>query len=155
MLFELDGETLTLTASDSETTIRTVINVENTEGAGKVAFGTKLLLDTLKELPEQPVTFVIDDQSFSLNISTANGNYSYVGTNGNQYPEMQQLENEHREFIIDAETLLGAINKTIFCTTDEVIYYEIIKTRGYDANLHAGSYQLSFNLFHIFGCLVI
>ena len=119
VLFELDGETLTLTASDSETTIRTVINVENTEGAGKVAFGTKLLLDTLKELPEQPVTFVIDDQSFSLNISTANGNYSYVGTNGNQYPEMQQLENEHREFIIDAETLLGAINKTIFCTADD------------------------------------
>ena len=119
VLFDLEGETLTLTASDSETTIRTVINVENAEGQGKVAIATKLLLDTLKELPEQPVTFVIDDQSFSLNISTANGNYSYVGVNGNEYPEMQQLENEHREFIIPAETLLGAINKTIFCTADD------------------------------------
>ncbi len=119
VLFDLHGEELTITASDSETTIRTVISVENAEGEGKVAFGTKLLLDTLKELPEQPLTFQIDDQSFSLNISTANGNYSYVGVNGNEYPEMQQLENEHREFIVDAPTLLGAINKTIFCTADD------------------------------------
>ncbi len=119
VLFDLEDDSLSLTASDGETTIRTTIKVTDAEGSGKVAFGAKLLLDTLKELPEQPVTFVIDDQSFSLNITTANGNYSFIGVNGNEYPQMPQIEDEHREFIIPAHTLIDAINKTIFCTADD------------------------------------
>lgn len=119
ILFDLEGETLTLTATDTETTIRTTISVENAEGAGKVAFEAKLLLDTLKELPEQPVTFNVNDMSFGLNITTANGNYSFIGRNGMEYPEMQQLEDEHKHFAIESHTLLDAINKTIFCTADD------------------------------------
>ena len=57
ILFDLSGDTLTLTASDGETTIRTTIDVENAEGEGKVAFGAKLLIDTMKEFPAQPLTF--------------------------------------------------------------------------------------------------
>lgn len=119
ILFDLQGEYLTLTGTDGETTIRTVVKVDGAEGAGKVAFGAKLLLDTLKELPEQPVTFLVDDASFGLNITTANGNYSFIGLNGNEFPLMPSLEDEHRHFAIGAPTLLAAINKTIFCTADD------------------------------------
>ena len=69
VLFDLVGNELKLTASDGETTIRTSIEVENAEGQGKVASGAKLLLETLKEFPEQPLTFQIDDQNFSINIT--------------------------------------------------------------------------------------
>ena len=41
VLFDLNGSTLTLTASDGETTIRTSLDVENAEGAGKVASGAR------------------------------------------------------------------------------------------------------------------
>lgn len=118
VLFDINGNQLTLTASDSETTMRTHIEVEG-EGQGKVAFEAKRLLDTLKEFPEQPLTFEINDQNFGLNIVSSNGNYSFVGINGAEYPEMPlQMENT-ASFNIAATTLLGALNKTIFCTATE------------------------------------
>ena len=119
VLFDLNGETLTLTASDGETTIRTSIDVENAQGEGKVAFGAKLLFDTMKEFPEQPLTFTIDDYTFGLNISSINGNYSFVGVNGNEYPEMPSMEGDSHRITMNADILLKAINKTIFCTADD------------------------------------
>ncbi len=119
VLFQLEGENLTLTASDGETTIRTSLTVESAEGQGKVAFGAKLLLDTLKEFPEQPLTFAIDDQNFGLNITSANGTYSFVGANGNEYPEMPIESEQNNTFAIAGNELLDAINKTLFCTADD------------------------------------
>ena len=118
VLFDLNGNQLVLTASDGETTMRTSIEVEG-EGAGKVAFDAKRLLDTLKEFPEQPLTFDINDQNFGLNIASSNGNYSFVGVNGNEYPEMAQQLQGAQTFTIAASTLLGALNKTVFCTADD------------------------------------
>lgn len=119
VLFDLQGNALTLTASDSETTIRTTIDVENASGEGKVAFGAKLLLDTLKEFSDQPLTFNIDDQNFGLNITSVNGNYSFIGQNGNEYPLLPGMTEESGSFTIAANTLLTSINKTIFCTAED------------------------------------
>ena len=118
VLFDLEGDVLTLTASDSETTIRTSLTVEDAQGAGKVAVGGKLLLETLKEFSEQPLTFQIDEQNFGLNITSANGTYSFVGANGLEYPEMPVEEGDNT-FSMPANALLDAINKTIFCTADD------------------------------------
>ncbi len=119
VLFDLNEGVLTLTASDGETTIRTSIEVEASEGNGKVAFGAKLLLETLREFPEQPLTFLIDDQNFSMLITSANGTYSFVGQNGMEYPEMRTDEENVNGFSINAGVLLDSINKTIFCTADD------------------------------------
>ena len=84
VLFDLKGDQLMLTASDGETTLRTSMTVDNAQGEGKVAVAAKILLETLKEFSEQPLTFHIDDQNFGLNITSANGTYSFVGANGNE-----------------------------------------------------------------------
>jgi DNA polymerase-3 subunit beta len=118
VLFDLNDDVLTLTASDSETTIRTSLTVEDAQGRGKVAVAGKLLLETLKEFSEQPLTFQIDDQNFGLNITSANGTYSFVGANGMEYPEMPVEEGDN-SFVLPAGVLLDAINKTIFCTADD------------------------------------
>lgn len=119
VLFSLEGNNLTLTASDGETTIRTTIEVTDAEGQGKVAFGAKLMLETLKGFSEVPLTFQIDDQNFALNIASPFGSYSFVGQNGNEYPEMRVEEGDMNVFSMSAEMLLDAINKTIFCTGDD------------------------------------
>ena len=118
VLFDLKGDQLTLTASDGETTLRTSMTVDNAQGEGKVAVAAKILLETLKEFSEQPLTFHIDDQNFGLNITSANGTYSFVGANGNEYPEMP-VEMGENSFDIAADVLLDAVNKTIFCTADD------------------------------------
>lgn len=136
VLFDLNGNMLTMTASDGETTIRTSIEVENAEGQGKVASGAKLLLETLKEFPEQPLTFMIDDANFAINITSANGTYSFVGANGNEYPEMPMEGEQTGRVDIPAPVLLDAINKTIFCTADDElrpvmngIYFDMLEDR--------------------------
>ncbi len=136
VLFDLNGNALTMTASDGETTIRTTIDVENAEGQGKVASGAKLLLETLKEFPEQPLTFQIDDQNYAINITSENGTYSFVGANGNEYPEMPVSGSENGRIELPAEVLLDAINKTIFCTADDElrpvmngIYFDILEDK--------------------------
>jgi DNA polymerase-3 subunit beta len=118
VLFDLKGDQLTLTASDGETTLRTSMSVDAAQGEGKVAVAAKILLETLKEFSEQPLTFHIDDQNFGLNITSANGTYSFVGANGNEYPEMP-VEVGENSFEIAADVLLDAVNKTIFCTADD------------------------------------
>lgn len=119
VLFDLQGNVLTLTASDGETTIRTSLEVENAQGEGKVASGAKLLLDTLKEFSEQPLSFEIDEQNFGVNITSSNGTYSFVGVAGQEYPEMPAEEADVNRFSMPAQMLLDAINKTIFCTADD------------------------------------
>ena len=119
VLFDLAGNELKLTASDGETTIRTSVEVENVEGAGKVASAAKLLLETLKEFSEQPLAFTIDENNFAVSMVSQNGTYSFVGVNGNEYPEMPDSEGDARTIVIPANVLQSSIEKTIFCTADD------------------------------------
>ena len=119
VLFDLVGDKLLLTASDGETTIRTSVEVEGVEGTGKVASGAKLLLETLKEFSEQPLAFNIDDQNFAVNMTSQNGTYSFVGVNGNEYPEMPAPDPDSQELVVSSRVLQSAIEKTIFCTADD------------------------------------
>ena len=119
VLFDLHDGMLVLTASDGETTICTSLEVQDAEGDGKVAFAGKLLLETLREFSEQPLFFEIDDQNFGMNVTSENGTYSFVGVNGNEYPQMPQPEEQNRSFRMSANVLLSAIKKTIFCTADD------------------------------------
>ena len=119
VLFDLVGNELTLTASDGETTIRTAIEVEGAEGSGKVASAAKLLLETLREFSEQPLAFHIDENNFAVSMISQNGTYSFVGVNGNEYPELPAAEADAKTLMIPAGVLQSAIEKTIFCTADD------------------------------------
>ena len=119
VLFDLVGNELKLTASDGETTIRTSIEVDGVEGSGKVASAAKLLLETLKEFSEQPLAFTIDENNFAVSMVSQNGTYSFVGVNGNEYPEMPGAEMGARELAIPPNVLQSAIEKTIFATADD------------------------------------
>ena len=119
VLFDLVGNELKLTASDGETTIRTSIEVDGVEGSGKVESAAKLLLETLKEFSEQPLAFTIDENNFAVSMVSQNGTYSFVGVNGNEYPEMPGAEMGARELAIPANVLQSAIEKTIFATADD------------------------------------
>jgi len=119
VLFDLIGNELKLTASDGETTIRTTVEVEGAEGAGKVASAAKLLLETLKEFSEQPLAFTIDENNYAVSMVSQNGTYSFVGVNGNEYPEMPGTEADARQIALPANVLQSSIEKTIFATADD------------------------------------
>lgn len=118
-LLKLEGNTLTMTASDIETTMITSMEVQEVEGSGQVAVANKLLLDTLREFSEQPLTFNIDDSNLAMVITSANGTYNFIGQNGDMYPQLPQLDENARTLSVEVPTLLNGISKTFFSMADD------------------------------------
>lgn len=119
-LFQLEGNRLTVTASDLESTLITSINLDNTEGQGDIAIPAKLLNDTLREFPEQPLTFKIDPENFSVDIYSENGKFSIVGQSGDDFPQMPELKEEAASSVdVNHDVLLSGISKTLFATADD------------------------------------
>lgn len=113
-LFEIEDGRLTVSASDLETTMRTSLDVEAKE-EGKIAIPAKLLLDVLKNLPDQPCTFLVDDQTFAVEIAYDNGKSKMVGFDGDDFPRTPALE-QSSSIRISGGILSNAINKTLFAT---------------------------------------
>jgi DNA polymerase III subunit beta len=116
-LFELEKGSLTVTASDLQTSIITDIQVESKE-KGSIAVPARILLDTLKNLPEQPVTFSIDESTYSVEIISDNGRYKLSGENATDFPKVPSVSNDFSAEI-STEVLSRAINNTIFATSND------------------------------------
>jgi DNA polymerase-3 subunit beta len=119
-LFVLEDNLLTVTASDLESTLITSLELENTDGSGSIAVPAKLMNETLKEFPEQPLTFQIDPATFAIEIFSQNGKFSIVGQNGDDFPQVPLLKEEIASTInVNHSVLLSGINKTLFATADD------------------------------------
>ena len=115
-LFELDGTKLTVSASDLETTMSSVLDVES-DNEGSVAIPARLLLDTLKTFPEQPLTFVIEENN-TVEISSNHGKYALAYADGNEFPKAVSLEDPSNTKM-PGHILATAINKTIFAAGND------------------------------------
>ncbi|HIX86498.1 MAG TPA: DNA polymerase III subunit beta [Candidatus Parabacteroides intestinigallinarum] len=118
-LFNLEGNTLTVTASDAETRLVTSVEVMNVQGTGLFAISAKILLDPLKELPEQPLTFDINDENLEIFIHFQNGKYNFIGQKGDTYPRQKPLKENAVTLLIDAPVLLSGVSRSLFATADD------------------------------------
>ena len=116
-LFELEKGGLTVTASDLQTSMITELQVESKE-KGSIAVPARILLDTLKNLPEQPVTFSIDESTYSVEIISDNGRYKLSGENATDFPKVPSVSNDFTAEI-SSDVLSRAINNTIFATSND------------------------------------
>jgi len=118
-LFELQGTLLKITAADSETRMITSVVVHEVEGEGVFAIPSKNLLESLKELPDQPITFDIDDATLEMFIYYENGKYNFIGQNGDEYPQAKPLKDGATKIEISADDLLSGISRTSFATAED------------------------------------
>jgi DNA polymerase-3 subunit beta len=115
-LFEINGNTLTLTASDLETTFSTKITVES-ESNSMIALPARLLLDTLKTFPEQPLTFLKTEKN-TVEISANNGKYAVAYIEGEEFPKATQVT-DAKTTQISGNVLYTAINSTLFASGND------------------------------------
>ena len=118
-LFELQDGTLSVTVSDSETTMVTTVEVNESDADGRFAVTAKTLLDALKEIPEQPLTFDINTSSLEITVQYQNGKYSLMGQNADEFPQSAMLGENAVRVEMDAQVLLGGINRAVFATADD------------------------------------
>ena len=118
-LFSVDGETLTVTASDNNNMMKCFIPLTNASGQGAFCVSNKLILNAVKELAEQPLTFEVDDNSNGIKIVYQNGSYSIMGQSADEYPNMQQISDGYTETQISASALANNIQRTLFATAND------------------------------------
>jgi DNA polymerase-3 subunit beta len=115
-LFELDQNSLTVSASDLETTMSATLEIDSSS-QGSVAVPAKLLLDILKTFPEQPLTFSVEENS-TIEISSNSGKYAIAYAPGEEFPKSVNLE-EPSTTVVPSEVLATAISKTIFAAGND------------------------------------
>ena len=117
-LLALEGNTLTVTASDSETTLKTILTINEVMEGGEIAVPAKLLSDSLKELPTQPIEFAADKERNIVNIIWASGSAQIPFVSADEYPTLKELNNP-TVLKIKGSTLADGINSTLYATGDE------------------------------------
>ena len=116
-LFEVSDKKLTITASDLQTSMITEIEVGAKE-SGSIAVPAKILIDTLRELPEQPISFSIDQATYSVEISSDNGRYKLAGENATDFPKVPVVTPDF-SVSMSSHVLQKAITHTIFATSND------------------------------------
>lgn len=118
-LIELQDGTLSMTASDNETTLSTSIEVSDYEEDGRFAVSSKTLLEALKEIPEQPLSFQINSSNLEITVQYQNGKYSLMGQSADEYPQASELNEGGVQVVMGADILTTGINRSLFATADD------------------------------------
>lgn len=116
-LFVVEDGNLIVTATDLETSIKVSLPV-TADDEGAVAVPAKILMDTLKALPAQPVTFSVNMEHFGIEITSSFGKYKLAGENGSDFPRLPE-ESSTESIEIAPQFLQSAISKTIFATSND------------------------------------
>lgn len=115
-LFEVEKGKLTVVATDLETVMKIQLEVE-AKDSGRVCIPAKILMDSLKNLPDQPLTFNID-KNFGVEITSDNGKYKVMGENPDNFPK-EPASDDTSSFTISSHALVTAINKTLFAVSSD------------------------------------
>lgn len=115
-LFVIEKNKLTVVATDLETVMKITMDIEAKDN-GKVCIPAKILMDSLKNLPDQPLTFNID-KNFGIEITSDNGKYKVMGENPDNFPKEPSADTT-TSFTMTSSALVTAINKTLFAVSND------------------------------------
>ena len=119
-LFDINDDELKITASDLETTMTVSIKPDMVEGKGQVTIPARLLIDVMKNFPDIPVSFNIDEATLAIEITTGEGRYKMVGHKSDEFPQVPVIA-EPSVWDIPADVLACGFEKTIFATGNDEI----------------------------------
>ena len=119
-LFQVAGGEMTITASDSDNILKTNIELTECDGEGEFCIPNKVILESLKELPEQPLDFDIDTEgTLAIKILYQNGLYNFTAQSADEYPRTQSVNDAAHTVAIDAAVLIDNITRTLFATAND------------------------------------
>lgn len=120
-LFSIKDGKLTLTASDNETTLTTWIDLVESDADINFAVNAKTVQDAMKEIPEQPLEFYVNEGSLEITVEYQNGKYNFMGVAADEYPVPVQVEEDSSSLTLAAPALFNNINRALSATADDVL----------------------------------
>ena len=118
ILFELQGNILTLTAADQSNRLTCALEVNNLGEDGSFAVRSNIILDAIKELSDQPIEIDVDSEGGKATITYSNGHYSFLSTSADIYPQGIELD-EARTIVMPAQSLLKGLERTLYAASDD------------------------------------
>lgn len=122
-LFILEDNSLTIKAADMENSLVGRLEVTEAEGAGRFCLDARRIVELFKEMPDQGITFEIDDENFEMKISYSNGCYNTVAINGLEYPDkaVNEANEEQISFVCAGQQVMKGIENTLFAVGNDEI----------------------------------
>ena len=120
-LFQIHNGQITITASDSENVMQTSMPLDEFDAEGDFAIPNRTILDAVKELPEQPLTFEVNLDTYEVTVGYLNGLYHFTAQNAQEYPQSEPLTDDVHVITMDAGVLCENINRTLFATDNNEI----------------------------------
>jgi len=118
-LFDVRDGRLTITSSDNENVMSTVLDLDNVEGEGRFAVNAPTILNAVKELAEQPLSFDVDLESYAMTLYYLNGHYSFNATSAEEFPETKEVGEGATVITIDGNVLSECISRSLFATAED------------------------------------
>lgn len=135
-LFEIKNGRLTLTASDNETTLTTWVDLVENDADISFAVGAKTIQDAMKEIPEQPLDFYVNDNTLEITVEYQNGKYNFMGQPADEYPQPPADDEQAAQLSMPAPVLLSGLGRALFATADDTlrpvmngIYFDIAESQ--------------------------
>lgn len=118
-LFEIQGKQLKVTASDNETTLCTTMELAESDADISFVANAKTIQDAIREIPEQPLEFFVNDNTLEVTVEYRNGNYNFIAQSAEEYPIPMGLPEDAARISVDAQKLLDATSRAIIATADD------------------------------------
>ncbi|MCQ2058770.1 MAG: DNA polymerase III subunit beta [Bacteroidaceae bacterium] len=119
ILFNITNNKLTITAGDGDTVIEADVELISSDGNLSITIPAKTITDSLRFLPEQPIVFNVDPESYQIRMQYSNGELKMIGGNADEYPDPIVLGNNALSLSLSGETLLNGLTRTSFATADD------------------------------------
>ena len=115
-LFEIVDGVLTLTTSDSETTMKASMQLDESDSNGRFTVPSRTILDATRELPDQPLHFDINLETMAVQITYQNGVYNFTAQTAEEYPRNKELAADAASIQMESAVLLNSIVRSLFAT---------------------------------------
>ncbi len=120
-LFQVANGEMSITASDSDNVIKSTLPLTDHDGEGEFCVPNRVILDALKELPEQPLHFDVDaaGEAVAIKIVYQNGLYNFTGQSAEEYPRTQSMNDACTTVSLPTEMLINNISRSLFATAND------------------------------------
>lgn len=120
-LFQVANGEMSITASDSDNVIKSTLALTDHDGEGEFCVPNRVILDALKELPEQPLHFDVDaaGEAVAIKIVYQNGLYNFTGQSAEEYPRTQGMNDACTTVSLPTEMLINNISRSLFATAND------------------------------------
>lgn len=118
-LLKVEGDRLSITGSDQENVMTAYMEITDSDSDGEIAIPAKRLLEVIKEISNQPLTFDIDDRTKEVDIQFLNGHFNFMGVDAAEFPLTRKPDEEARTMIFPASVVQKGIENTLFAVSSD------------------------------------